>query len=313
MLSHGVNPDMKRNLLTLVIGAVLILIFALLLFTFQVRISEVAVVTTFGKPTSEIKEPRSFPFFKWPWPIQKVYKFDKRIQTFEDQFTEDLTADGNTLNTMVYVGWRITDPMIFFPKFAGGSVTEAEKTLEGILRTAKSGTVGRHPLSDFINVDAQKLKFDDIEREIKGLVQSQLQANNYGIQVEFLGLKKIGLPESVTQAVFDQMTQERQRLVSKAQYEGEAEAQTIRSAAERKAAEMLAAAEGDATRIRGQGEAEALESLKTFERNPDLANFILGLRALELSLKDRSTLILDQRTPPFNLFQGFATNRPSTK
>jgi len=127
---------------------------------------------------------------------------------------------------MVYVGWRITDPMIFFPKFAGGSVAEAEKTLEGILRSAKSGIVGRHPLSDFINVDERQLKFDAIENEIKGLVQSQLQSNNYGIQVEFLGIKKLGLPESVTQAVFDQMTQERQRLVSKAQYEGEAEAQS---------------------------------------------------------------------------------------
>ena len=40
---------MKRNLLTLIIGAVLVVIFALLLFTFQVRQSEVAVVTTFGK------------------------------------------------------------------------------------------------------------------------------------------------------------------------------------------------------------------------------------------------------------------------
>lgn len=42
---------MKRNPLTLVIGLVLILIFGLLLFTFQVRTTEVAVVTTFGKPT----------------------------------------------------------------------------------------------------------------------------------------------------------------------------------------------------------------------------------------------------------------------
>ena len=302
---------MKRNLLTLIIGAVLILVFALLLFTFQVRISEVAVVTTFGNPTRSLDQPGLYG--KLPWPIQKVYKFDKRIQTFEDKLTEDLTADGNTLNTTVYIGWRITDPKVFFPKFAGGSVTEAEKTLEGILRSAKSGVVGRHPLSDFVNVDERKLKFDDIEKEIKTLVQSQLQANNYGIQVEILGIKKLGLPESVTQAVFDQMTQERQRLVSKAQNEGEAEAQTIRSAADRKAAEMLASAEGEATRIRGQGEAAALESLRTFERNPELANFLLGLTALEQSLKDRSTLILDQRTPPFNLLQGFATNRPATK
>ena len=52
---------MKRNTLTLVIGAVLILIFALLLFTFQVRKSEVAVVTTFGKPTRNVTAPGSDP------------------------------------------------------------------------------------------------------------------------------------------------------------------------------------------------------------------------------------------------------------
>ena len=49
---------MKRNLLTVVIGAVLIVIFALLLFVFQVRQSEVAVVTTFGKPTAHLHERR---------------------------------------------------------------------------------------------------------------------------------------------------------------------------------------------------------------------------------------------------------------
>ena len=40
---------MKRNLLTLVIGGVLIFIFVLLLFVFQVRQSEVVVVTRFGR------------------------------------------------------------------------------------------------------------------------------------------------------------------------------------------------------------------------------------------------------------------------
>lgn len=305
---------MKRNLLTLVIGAVLILVFALLLFMFQVRQSEVAVVTTFGKPTRPLTKPG--PYFKWPWPIQKVYKFDQRIQSFEDKFTEDLTADGNNLNTMVYVGWRITEPEVFFPKFAGGSVMEAEKMLEGILRSGKSGVVGRHPLSDFVNANEAELKFDAIEVEIKEFVQSQLQTNNCGIQIEFLGIKKLGLPESVTQNVFERMTSERQVLVSKSQNEGEAEAQNIRSAANRKAAELLANAEGQATRIRGLGEAAAAEFLPVFQQNPTLANFLLRRDALEQSLNERSTLIFDQRTPPFDLFQGFqgfATNAPGRR
>ena len=105
---------MKRNLLTIVIGAVLVVIFALLLFVFQVRQSEVAVVTTFGKPTAQpITEPGAY--FKWPWPIQKVYKFDQRIQNFEDKFSENLTADNNNLLTSVYVGWRISDAADVFP------------------------------------------------------------------------------------------------------------------------------------------------------------------------------------------------------
>ena len=298
---------MKRILLSLIIGVALIVIFVLLLFMFQVRTSEVAVVTTFGRPTRPLVE--AGPYFKWPWPIQKVYKFDKRIQTFEDKFTEDLTADGINLNTMVYVGWRITDPQAFFPKFPGGSVTEAEKMLEGMLRSAKSGVVGRHSLSDFVNANRDDLKFDAIEEEMKAAVQTQLQTNLTGIQVEFLGIKKLGLPESVTQTVFDQMTSERKVLADKLQYEGEAEAQKIRSAADRQAAEILANAEGEATRIRGEGEAAAAESLPVFQKNPELAKFLLRMEALEQSLQNRSTLIFDQHTPPFDVFQGFNTNR----
>src|SRR5277367_4617988 len=109
---------MKRNLLTIVIGAVLIVIFALLLFVFQVRLSEVAVVTTFGKPTAHpYVEPGAY--FKWPWPIQKVYKFDQRVQNFEDKFSENLTADNNNLLTSVYVGWKISDAGEFLRKFPG--------------------------------------------------------------------------------------------------------------------------------------------------------------------------------------------------
>jgi membrane protease subunit HflC len=104
------------------------------------------------------------------------------------------------------------------------------------------------------------------------------------------------------------MQAERKRLADKSQYEGEAEAQTIRADAERKAAVVLADAGAQATAIRGKGEAEAAKSLTVFQKNPELANFIFGLGALEDSLKEKSTLIFDQNTPPFNLFNGVSTN-----
>ena len=37
------------------------------------------------------------------------------------------------------------------------------------------------------------------------------------------------------------------------------------------------------------------------EKNPELANFLFNLNALEGSLKENATLILDPNTPPFNL------------
>jgi len=293
---------MKRNPAVIIIGAVLLVIVALLLFTFQVRTSEVAVVTTFGKPTRQVTEPSSTPFFKWPWPIQNVYKLDKRIQNFEDKFSETLTADNNNLLTTVYVGWRISDAETFFPKFAGGSITVAEKQLESIVSQAKSAVVGKHPLAHFLNANEKELKFDDIEAEIKALVDSQLKSQNCGIEIKYLGIKRLGLPENVTQAVFDRMTAERKVLADKSQFEGEADAQKIRSTAERRAAEMISGAESEARQIRGRGEAVAANVYPVFQQSPELAKFLLNIEALEASTKERTTLIFDTRTPPFDMF-----------
>ena len=176
---------MKRNSLTIIIGAVLVLIFALLLFVFQVRQSETAVVATFGKPTGESYD-KPGAYFKWPWPIQKVYKYDQRVQNFEDKFSQTLTADSSMLLTSVYVGWKISDARQFLQVFPGDSsvsLPNAQSKLEGMLRTAKSAAIGHHPLADFVNANPEALKFDTIEKEIEQTVQSQLQTNNCGIQL----------------------------------------------------------------------------------------------------------------------------------
>jgi membrane protease subunit HflC len=302
---------MKRNTLTIVIGAVLVLIFALLLFVFQVRQSEVAVVATFGKPVATYTNAGAY--FKIPWPIQKVYKYDQRVQNFEDKFSQTLTADNNMLLTSVYVGWKISDAGQFLQVFPGDpslSLPNAQSKLEGMLRTAKSAAVGRHPLADFVNADPNALKFDAIENEIEQSVQNDLRTNNYGIKLEFLGFKKIGLPDSVTQTVFDRMKSERQVKISLAENTGKSEAQKIQSAADAEAAKTIANAQATATRIRAEGEAEAAKTLPIFEQNPDLAVFLLRIDAIKQSLNQRSTLFFDERIPPFDLFRNLPTNAP---
>ncbi len=305
---------MKRNPLIIAIGVLLIVIVCLLLFVFQVRQSEVVLVTTFGKPTRDISTPG--PHLKWPWPIERVYRFDQRMQNFEDKFTEGLTRDGFNLLASVYVGWRITDAKAFFPKFAGSSepIAEAERALDRMLGNAKAAIIGNHPLGDFLSPGGEGNKFVDIEQEVLNSVQSQVKDVGYGLQVEFLGIKKLGLPEKVTQSVFERMQSERKLLASRYEVEGEAEATRIKSEADRRAAVVQATAAAQATEIKGKGEAEAAKSLTVFQQNPELAMFIFRLNGLENSLKERSTLIFDQRTSPFDLFHGpgaLLTNQPA--
>ncbi len=300
---------MKRNLLIIIVGAVLVVIFALLLFTFQVRESEVAVVTTFGRITGPPCQPGLH--LKWPWPIQQVYKFDERIQDFQDKFSENLTADNINLIVSVYVGWKISDAPSFLNSFKDGSVSAAQSQLQSMLTSAKSAAVGRHPLSDFVNANPKHLKFDEIQNEIEQAVQDELRTNSYGIQIEFLGIKKLGLPASVTEAVFTRMKSERNILISQAQNEGAAEAIKIKANADRQASETLADAQAEATRIEGEGVAEAAKTLPIFQENPDLSVFLLRINALQQSLTRNATLIFDQHMPPFDLFQDLSTNMPS--
>lgn len=214
---------------------------------------------------------------------------------------------------LLYVGWTISDPQLFFTSFQDGAISAAEPALDSLVRTKKHEVVGQHPFSDFVSTDTNKLKFLQIEKELKDAISAQAK-NSYGIDIRFVGIKQLALPESITQKVFDQMQSERQTEVLRLQGEGESQAKNIKSAADRELSEILANAEAEAIRIRGQGVAEATKSFSILQQNPELAIFLLKLNALELTLKERSTLILDQRTPPFDLLQGLTLPvKPETK
>lgn len=302
---------MKRNPLTIAIGAVLLVVFALLLFCFQVRKSEVALITTFGKATAPAGPG---PHFRWPWPIQQIHKFDQRIQNLESKFEQVQTSDGFNLLVTVYVGWRISDAEVFFKRF-GDSPSKAEDSVSDLLRNTYSGILGRHPFSHFVSTDEKELKFGEIEQAWLNRLQADVRTNNYGVEVEFLGIKKLGLPESVTESVFEQMRKERQLQITQIQSEGERQASDIKSAADSTAAKTLADADAQATRIRAVGESEAAKTFETFKQEPDLANFILRLGALESFLKEKATLVLDTQTSPLDLLKGVgsATNSPARK
>ena len=290
---------MNKRRISIIAGIVLLLIFASILFIFQVRQSQVAVVTTFGSYSRTIEQPGIQ--FKLPWPIQKVYRFDNRLQNFERKFEQTTTGDAKPLIIEVYVGWRISDPKIFLERF-NGDMMKAEQNLESLVRDAKNSVIGQHPFRDLISPREEDLKFDDIEAEIVKAVQTEAK-DDYGIDVQYAGIKQLGLPESNTQKVFERMRADRQRLVKQFRGEGESRAMEIRSKAEAESTRILNEARAQAIEIEGQAEAQANEYYKVFQENPELAELLLGLEALEAATKEKTTIVADPNTPPFNLFR----------
>jgi membrane protease subunit HflC len=282
------------------VGSLLLLIFLSVLFCFQVRETEVVIVTTLGKYSRDYTDPGLKT--RLPWPIQNVYRFDKRIRNLEKKYEQTTTSDGRMILIDVFLGWSIKEPRLFLERF-GGDVAVAEDNLEGLLRDAKNSTIGKYPFGNLISTDAAALKFAEIEKEMLDLVKPRA-LQSFGIDVALLGIKQIGLPEGITTKVFARMTAEREQLVRQFKGEGDAEANRIRSEADTQRARILAEADAKAKEITGQAEALVSRQLKVFEQNPELAVFLIKLEALEQALKERATLVLDPRTPPFDLLKG---------
>lgn len=294
----------------MVIGFLLLLIFATMLFMYQVRVTEVAVKTRFGKVVDEITEPGVGG--KLPWPIERIQRFDRRVQSFEDKFDETTTLDGRNIMVMLYLGWSIEKPATFRDRIQDGSIDEAERNLMSIVRSAKLEVVGSYPFSAFINTDESKLKFTEIEERILGLVQGQA-IDTYGIKIHFLGIKRLQLPPSITDKVFERMRAERMKLVQTYNSEGQAQATRIGTAADRDRVQKLAAAENEAKRIMGEADAAASASYKVFQEEPELAILLLKFDALEDSLKERATLFLDTTTSPFDVLANPGTGSTQDK
>jgi membrane protease subunit HflC len=306
---------MKRSPLTIAIGAVLIVIFGLLLFTYEVRKSQVVVVTRFGKVDRVNDQPGLG--FCLPWPIEHTYPLDQRIQNFDTKMDEVTLPDQNILFLLAYVGWRIDNPAEFFPKFAQGSIPDAERILADVVRSAKNEVAGQHPFADFVSADPNRMKYSQIEQEILDKVDKKLQNQQYGLTVRFVHIKQIALPEQVSQTVFNRMTSERQYYINKITAEGAASAQKITADADKTAAIIVADANSQALRLKGQGEAEMIQSLQILQQNPGLATFNMKIDALQQFLSERSTLILDPSMPPLNLLQlpkqeSGSSHQPST-
>ena len=287
-----------KNIAITIFVALIIAVLGLYLIAFQVRETESALVTRFGKPVREITEPDLY--FKWPAPIERVHKFDSRMQVFEADLGETTAKDAPIIvNT--YVVWRIAEPLKFLNSV--GTVKEAEDKLYSQIKDTQNRVIGQHSFGEFVNSDPGKIKFNQIEAEMLADLEQTL-SDEYGIEIKTLGIKQLKVSKDVTVKVFERMKAARNRRTEATIARGEAEATKIRADANLKKTELLAVAEARAKAIRGQGDAEAAKYYKFLEEEPKLAMFLRSLESLEKISKERTTIVISAESEPFKLLKG---------
>lgn len=268
------------------------------LCAYQVRFTETAVVTRFERPVDRAATVGLN--FKWPTPIERVYKFDKRLRTYETQFTQLSTADQKPLTVSAFVNYRIVDAGRFLQ--AVGGEEGAETKTADLLKNAVSKVLKAHPMSALINIDPQRTRFQAIEDEIRAAV-APVAMKNYGIEIAAIGIARLGLPEKNTKEVAERMKAERRKVSEALLAEGDAEAKRIQDSAAAVASKITERARAYAKTIEGQGEAIAASYYDAFKRRPELATFLKQIESLRNQLSSGEvTVVFDaHEIPPFTL------------
>ncbi|MFM8577915.1 MAG: protease modulator HflC [Planctomycetaceae bacterium] len=279
---------MKNSFVTLV-GGVLVALLLSHMFLYQVRYDQVAVRTTFDRADEGSVQETPGLKWRWPWPINKVALYSKRLQVLEDKIEELQTADGKSVIVRTYLTWRIADPFAFYVTLKDPA--EADRQLSSRLREIR-GLISEYKFDQLVNVDRERLMLADIERRATEALGAALQQAGYGIEVESIGIHKIILPESTTQKVFETMIAARERLAENALQEGQAQASAIRSEATSARERILAFAERKAQSIRSQGDREAAVQYEVFARNEEFAIFLRKIEALQKMLDHNTTFVL---------------------
>ena len=293
---------MKNLAIALFVGLIVISL-GLYLISFQVRETESCLVTTFGKATAEDEITEPGLYFKWPFPIQQVHKFDSRMRVFETESEETRTAGGEPIIVSTYVVWKIARPLEFFNAIK--TVNKAEnELLRSRVRNVQNNAIGRHYFSEFVNSDQTKIQFKDIQDEMLNDLQKAVADAKFGVDIKTVGIKQVKVSKDVSTEVFARMKAERDRRAQYITSEGEGEAIRIRTEAKSKSDELIAAAEARAKRIRGKGDAEAAKHYDKLEDNAELAMLLRDLEALQKILESRTTFVTPTDVAPFDLLKG---------
>ena len=275
------NPLLK-NLGTVLLG----LVVALLLVSFSaftVDQRQHALVFRLGKIVSVKKEPGLY--FKVPL-VDNVRYFDNRILTLDSADTDRfITSEKKNVLVDSFVKWRIIDPEKYYVSVRGDEL-QAERRLAQTVNDGLRAEFGKRTINDVVSGERSKIM--DILRE-----RADRDSRQIGIQVLDVRLRRVDLPQEVSESVYQRMEAERKRVANELRSEGAGAAEKIRADADKQREIIIAEAFMEAQRVKGAGDAKAAEIYaKAYSKNPEFYAFYRSLEAYRNSFSEKSDVLV---------------------
>ncbi|HJY40554.1 MAG TPA: protease modulator HflC [Steroidobacteraceae bacterium] len=270
----------NRGFLSIV--GLVVLLLLLTMSTFTVRETELAMKLRFGEIVRADYKPGLH--FKVPF-YNEVRKFERRITSRSYPSEQFLTSEGKILKIDFYIKWRISDVSRYYPA-TGGSEDTASVRLGSIVKDGIKGVIARRTIQQV--VAAERTEFTG---EI--LKAAEAKTAELGLQLVDVRVKKIDLPEEVSDSVFLRMRQDFDRQAKQLRAEGDENAEKLKAEADRQRTEILSQAYREAQIIRGEGDARSAEVYaRAYSRNPEFYSFYRSLQAYDKSIGTENDVLV---------------------
>ena len=236
----------------------------------------------------EVKEVinRSGMHFKWPL-IQNVRHFDMRILTFDDaEPLRFITSEKKPVLVDSFVKWRINDVRQYYVSVQGDEFRAATR-IKQTISDGLQAEFGRRTVHDVVS--GQR---DEIMAEVR--TKAGVDLKRIGVEIVDVRLKRVDLPQEVSESVFGRMQAERKRIANEQRSTGAAEAERIRADADRQREIILAEAYRDAQRIKGDGDAKSSAIYaNAFSQNPEFYSFYRSMEAYRSTFRGKDLMLLE--------------------
>jgi len=287
----------NRGLIVLIVIGVALL--AGSMCTFTVRETELAIKSQFGEILRADYSPGLH--FKVPL-MHNVRKFERRIITNNYPSEQFLTSEGKILRIDFYIKWRIDDVSRYFLATRGDEEIAAVR-LGSIVKDGIKGVIARRTIQQV--VAAERAEFTG---EILKITQNPTEG--LGLELVDVRVKKIDLPDEVSDSVFLRMRQDFDRQAKELRAFGAESAEKLRAEADRQRTEILAQADREAQIIRGEGDAAAADIYaRAYQRNAEFYSFYRSLEAYRESLGTQNDVLVISPDSDFFKYLNRSTRR----